>query len=218
KKINIDSLLENKAEKYQEQGYSSLFLAVNENIVALFVLFDPLKSDAKSTINTLKKMGFNISLLSGDRYSTVQSVAIQLGGLEAFAEVLPQQKYQIIQQFQQSQKTVIMVGDGINDAPALIMADIGIAIGSGTDISIESADIVLTHDKLEQIIQSIELSRQCLRTIHQNIIISILYNIIMVPLAMMAFVTPLVAAITMPISSLLVIMNASRLRIKKGKN
>jgi Cu2+-exporting ATPase len=152
-------------------------------------------------------------MLSGDRRSVAEATAKKIGGdIEVIAEVLPKQKAEEISRFQQQGVEVAMVGDGVNDAPALTVADVGIALGSGTDVSVESADIVLLSSELEQVELANRLSRQTLRTIRQNIGISILYNIVMVPLAMMAFITPLVAAVAMPISSLLVIGNAARLR------
>jgi Cu2+-exporting ATPase len=150
--------------------------------------------------------------LSGDRKPVAEAIARQLGGMEVIAEVLPQDKDRVIQQLQQRGECVAMVGDGVNDAPALIRADVGIALGSGTDVSVESADIVLMKNELDKVRLATLLSRRTLRTIKQNIGLSFVYNAIMVPLAMMAHVTPLVAAITMPISSLLVIGNAARIR------
>jgi Cu2+-exporting ATPase len=153
-----------------------------------------------------------MTLLSGDRKAVAEAIARQLGGMEVIAEVLPQDKDQVIQRLQQAGAVVAMVGDGINDAPALIRADVGIVLGSGTDVSVESADIVLMHNELNKVRQATMLSRRTLRTIKQNIGLSFVYNSIMVPLAMMGHVTPLVAAITMPMSSLLVIGNAARIR------
>jgi Cu2+-exporting ATPase len=141
-----------------------------------------------------------------------EAVAQQLGGMEVIAEVMPQDKDLIIQQLKQRGECVAMVGDGINDAPALIRADVGIALGSGTDVSVESADIVLMKNELDKVRLATLLSRRTLRTIKQNIGLSFIYNAIMVPLAMTGHVTPLMAAITMPISSLLVISNAARIR------
>jgi Cu2+-exporting ATPase len=163
-------------------------------------------------VDTLRAQGIKMTLLSGDRKVVAEAVAAQLGGMEVIAEVLPQDKDRVIQQLQQRGAIVAMVGDGINDAPALIRADVGIALGSGTDVSVESADIVLMHNELDKVRLATLLSRRTLRTIKQNIGLSFLYNVIMVPLAMMARVTPLVAAITMPISSLVVIGNAARIR------
>jgi Cu2+-exporting ATPase len=153
-----------------------------------------------------------MTLLSGDRKPVAEAIARQLGGMEVIAEVLPQDKDSVIQQLQQGGACVAMVGDGVNDAPALIRADVGIALGSGTDVSVESADIVLMQNELDKVRQATLLSRRTLRTIKQNIGLSFAYNSIMVPLAMMGHVTPLVAAISMPISSLLVIGNAARIR------
>jgi len=210
--INTDKKLQNKAEGFEKQGISCIHIAVNENEIGLIVIADKLRSDAKQLINNLKKDNIKITLLSGDRKNVVKAIAHELGGMNVIAEVLPEDKDQVIKQLQEAGEKVAMVGDGINDAPALIRADVGIAVGSGTDVSMESADIVLLSNELEKIRQASQLSKRTLKTIRQNISISITYNIIMVPLAMMAFVTPLVAAISMPISSLAVIGNAARIR------
>jgi len=131
--------------------------------------------------------------------------------MEVIAEVLPEDKDRTISALQQLGHEVVMVGDGINDAPALVRAAVGIALGSGTDVSIASADIVILGNDLKLIDQAARLSQRTLRTVRQNIALSIGYNSIMVPLAMLGLVTPLVAAITMPLSSLLVIGNSARI-------
>jgi Cu2+-exporting ATPase len=206
-----DDLLQLRSE-FETQAKSCVHLAVGGQHVAVLVLADTLRADAQGLINTLREAGIGMTLLSGDRKPVAEAIARQLGGLEVIAEVLPQDKDRVIQQLQQRGECVAMVGDGVNDAPALIRADVGIALGSGTDVSVESADIVLMKNELDKVRLATLLSRRTLRTIKQNIGLSFVYNSIMVPLAMMALVTPLVAAITMPISSLLVIGNAARIR------
>jgi len=180
--------------------------------VGTIALADSLRADARQLIDSLRAAGIELTLLSGDRRRVAEAIAEELGGMQVIAEVLPEQKDQVIKQLQEQGKQIAMVGDGINDAPALTRADVGIAVGSGTDVSMDSADIVLLSDELINVSLASELSRRCLRTIRQNIAISVLYNVIMVPLAMMAFITPLVAAVSMPISSLAVISNAARIR------
>ena len=160
----------------------------------------------------MRNDGIQVSLLSGDRLAVAQHIADELGGMNVIAEVLPEQKDQKIKSLQQKGDRVAMVGDGINDAPALIRSDVGIAVGSATDASIESADIILLHNDLSKVRLAETLSHRTIKTIKQNITISFLYNIIMVPLAMMAFITPLLAAVSMPLSSLAVIGNAARIR------
>jgi Cu2+-exporting ATPase len=187
-------------------------MALGGRHVAIIALADRLRGDAWQMVNELRTAGVAMTLLSGDRRPVVEAIARQLGGMEVVAEVLPQDKDQVIQRLQRSGAIVAMVGDGVNDAPALIRADVGIALGSGTDVSVESADIVLMRNELSKVLQATRLSRRTLRTIKQNIGLSFLYNIIMVPLAMMGKVGPLTAAITMPISSLIVIANAARIR------
>jgi Cu2+-exporting ATPase len=196
----------------EAQAKTCVHLAVDGLHIAVLVLGDTLRADAQALINTLRANGIGMTLLSGDRRLVAEAIARRLGGMEVIAEVLPQDKDRVIQQLQQRGECVAMVGDGVNDAPALIRADVGIALGSGTDVSVESADIVLMRNELDKVRLATLLSRRTLLTIKQNIGLSFVYNSIMVPLAIMGHVTPLVAAITMPVSSLLVIGNAARIR------
>ncbi len=194
------------------RGIGSIRIAQSGRQVALIEIEDRIRDEARDLIDALKQTGLKLTLLTGDRQQAAQAIAQRLGGLDVIAEVLPEEKDQVVQSLQAQGERVAMVGDGVNDAPALVRADVGIAMGSGTDVSIASADIVLMSSELEKVRLAIGLSRRTLRTIRQNIGISIIYNLIMVPLAMAAIVTPLVAAISMPLSSLAVIGNSSRIR------
>jgi len=210
--IPLNVGLQAQAHDMEARAMSCVHCALNNVHVAVIALADKLRDDALQLVNELRVAGIGMTMLSGDRKTVAEAIARQLGGMEVIAEVLPQDKDQVIQRLQQAGKVVAMVGDGINDAPALIRADVGIALGSGTDVSVESADIVLIHNGLDKVRLATLLSRRTLRTIKQNIGLSFIYNAIMVPLAMMAKVNPLLAAITMPISSLVVIGNAARIR------
>ena len=211
--IEADPDLIAACAELETEAVTCIHLALDGRHQALLGVADELRPDAPDLIEALRRSGMRLTLLSGDRRATAEAVARRLGGdIEVIAEVLPEEKDQVIRKLQAGGHQVAMVGDGVNDAPALIRADVGIAIGSGTDVSVESADIVLMGDELAKIDLAARLSRRTLRTIRQNIGISILYNVIMVPLAMAAYITPLVAAISMPISSLLVIGNAARIR------
>ncbi len=219
---NLDWLKQNQVDenaefqahldKLEAQAKTCVHLAYAGQHIAMLVLSDTLRLDALEMVESLRSAGIRLTLLSGDRQTVAEAIAQQLGGMEVIAEVMPQDKSQVIKQLQEHGECVAMVGDGVNDAPALIRADVGIALGSGTDVSVESADIVLMQSELNKVRLATLLSRRTLRTIRQNIGLSFAYNSIMVPLAMMAYVTPLMAAITMPISSLLVIGNAARIR------
>lgn len=204
--------LQTQAAEWEKQAMSCVQVAVGGQHCAVIALADKLRGDAQALVSALRASGIQMTLLSGDRQVVAEAVATQLGGMEVIAEVMPQDKDQVIQRLQANGAIVAMVGDGINDAPALIRANVGIALGSGTDVSVESADIVLMHNELDKVRMATLLSRRTLRTIKQNIGLSFVYNIIMIPLAMMTMVTPLVAAITMPFSSLIVIGNAARIR------
>ena len=203
--------------EYQVSGSTVVYAwlegtAHSDGGLLAFVVEDKLRENAPDIVREMHHQGFHLTLLSGDKQETADYMAEKLGIEEVIAQVMPDEKDNVIQQKQQRGNLVAMVGDGINDAPALVRADVGIAMGSGTDVSIDSADVILMNGELEKIPLAAELSQATLRTIKQNISISILYNIIMVPLAVAAMITPLVAAISMPLSSLLVIGNAARLR------
>ncbi|WP_316365837.1 heavy metal translocating P-type ATPase [Candidatus Thiodiazotropha sp. CDECU1] len=204
--------LEQLTRQLGEQGVGSFYIAIDGRQVGLIAVEDRIRPGAKELIAELKAAGLHLTLLSGDHRQAAEAIAQRLGGLDVIAEVLPEEKDQVVRRLQEQGQRVAMVGDGVNDAPALVRADVGIAMGSGTDVSIASADIVLMSSELDKVRLAIGLSRRTLLTIRQNIGISIVYNIIMVPLAMAAIVTPLVAAISMPLSSLAVIGNSARIR------
>ncbi|MEW8664663.1 MAG: heavy metal translocating P-type ATPase, partial [Candidatus Thiodiazotropha sp.] len=210
--VVLPDRLEQLARQLAGQGIGSFYLAVDGQTAGLIAVEDRVRPDARELIGTLKAEGMQLTLLSGDRRQAAEAIAQRLGGMDVIAEVLPEEKDQVVRQLQEQGQRVAMVGDGVNDAPALVRADVGIAMGSGTDVSIASADIVLMSSELEKVRLAIGLSRRTLLTIRQNIGISIVYNIIMVPLAMAAIVTPLIAAISMPMSSLAVIGNSARIR------
>lgn len=210
--VALDPQLHESALSFEHDAMSCVYVAVAGRHTAIIAIADKLRDGAAGLVKALAHAGISMTLLSGDRQPVAEAVARQLGKMDVIAEVLPQDKDQVIRRLQERGGIVAMVGDGVNDAPALIRADIGIALGSGTDVSVESADLVLMHNDLGKVLQALQLSRRTLRTIKQNIALSFVYNLIMVPLAMMARVTPLVAAITMPISSLVVIGNAARIR------
>ncbi len=208
----IGSQFDVAMQKYQRSGSTVVYAWLEHESLCAFVIEDKLRPDAVDIIKQMHQQDFKLTLLSGDKQEVADYMAEQLGIEEVIAEVMPDEKDKVIRQKQQQGDLIAMVGDGINDAPALVRADVGIAMGSGTDVSIDSADVILINGELEKIPLAAELSRATLATIRQNIGISIVYNIIMVPLAMAAMITPLVAAVSMPLSSLLVIANAARIR------
>ena len=211
-KVQLDQAMLEQQSHFEAQGISCTHISIDGVQKAMICFSDTLREGAKELIDGLRNDGIQVSLLSGDRLAVAQHIADELGGMNVIAEVLPEQKDQKIKSLQQKGDRVAMVGDGINDAPALIRSDVGIAVGSATDASIESADIILLHNDLSKVRLAETLSHRTIKTIKQNITISFLYNIIMVPLAMMAFITPLLAAVSMPLSSLAVIGNAARIR------
>lgn len=211
-KIEFSPVLEMMANEKAALGQTAVWVSANYRVQGILFLEDEIREDSAELIHRLKQKGKEVTLLSGDLKMVANSVAKQLGGMNVIAEVLPEDKNKVIDDLQSQGQTVAMVGDGVNDAPALVRADVGIALGSGTDVSVESADIVLMNNEILAVDTAIALSVRTLRTIKQNIASSIAYNIIMVPLAVSGALTPLIAAITMPISSLVVIGNAARIR------
>jgi Cu2+-exporting ATPase len=210
--VDLDKDIAREAQKREATGTGHVLIAINGKHEGVITLNDQLRNDAQTLVDELRIQNIRMTILSGDRKSVAKDIAQQLGGMDVIAEVLPEDKDQIIRELQKEGSVVAMIGDGVNDAAALNRADVGIALGSGTDVSGDSADIVLMSNELNKVALAMQLSKRTLRTIRQNIGISLIYNIIMVPLAMAAMITPLVAAISMPISSLLVIGNAVRIR------
>jgi Cu2+-exporting ATPase len=196
----------------ESDGAGALHVGLDGREVLVLGVEDRLRVGAADVIGRLKGQGIRVTLLTGDGRATAERIARKLGGMEVVAEVLPEEKDRVVADLQRQGGRVAMVGDGVNDAPALVRADVGIAMGSGTDVSIASADIVLMRAELGRVQQAALLSRRTLRAIRQNIGISVTYNVVMVPLAMAALITPLVAAVSMPLSSLAVIGNSARIR------
>ncbi len=210
--IEMSESLFSLATERAKMAQTAIWIAKQHTLVGVLFLEDEIRPEAAELIQRLKDKGKQVTLLSGDLQVVADCVAKQLGGMNVIAEVLPQDKNRVIQELQAQGQKVAMIGDGVNDAPALVRADVGIALGSGTDVSMDSADIVLMNNELMAVDTAVELSARTLKTIKQNIISSFAYNIIMVPLAVAGTLTPLIAALTMPLSSLVVIGNAARIR------
>jgi len=194
------------------------YVAVNKKVVAVYELQDKIKENAKEIINSFKKKNIDVVMLTGDNESTAQKVAIAIGLEHFYSHQTPQEKADYVSKMHEEGKTVVMVGDGVNDILALARADIGIVMGSGSDIAVEVSDIVLLNDSLKSLEDAFKISRTTYFLIKQNLGISLLYNAITIPLAMAGYVIPLVAAISMSVSSLLVVGNSMRIRYKWNKN
>lgn len=197
----------------EEQGASVSLLAVDGIVSALWAVEDQLRPETKKVVSDLKKKGVEVWMLTGDNRRTAQYIAKQAGIEHVIAEVLPQDKASKVADLQAQGKRVGMVGDGINDAPALATADIGFAIGSGTDIAVEAADIVLVRNDLNSLVQAINLSRKTLTNIKQNLFWALIFNCIGIPLAAAGLLNPMIAGTAMAFSSVTVVSNALRLKL-----
>ncbi len=211
-----------RAGALAEQGRTPIFAAIDGKLQAIFGVADPVKENSKAAIAQLKAMGISVAMITGDNAKTAAAIAKQVGIETVLAEVLPQNKTAEVQRLQQQGHKVAMVGDGINDAPALAQADIGMAIGSGTDIAIEAGDITLVRGGLDGVVTAIALSRRTLRTIKQNLFFAFVYNIILIPVAagilfpkFGILMNPMLASAAMALSSVSVVSNSLRLRNAK---
>lgn len=220
-----DQALEQSADELAAQGRTILFMALDDKLLGLIGATDRLKPGSVKTVDRLHKLGIRVIMLTGDRQATAEAIGRELGGVQVIAEVLPTDKAEVINRLRERGERVAMVGDGINDAPALAVADVGIAIGAGSDIAIDSADVVLVRNELNDAVTAIELSRKTLRTIKENLFWAFFYNVIAIPIAAGAFyipyglkLTPMIGALAMSFSSIFVVLNALRLRrFKPGK-
>jgi Cu+-exporting ATPase len=218
RRVRLNGLL-NKAEQLSGEGKTLMFLAVDGKAAGLIGVADTLKENSKEAVETLHRMGLEVVMLTGDNERTAKAIAGQIGIDRVLAEVLPEKKAEEVKRLQGEGKKVGMVGDGINDAPALAQADVGIAIGTGTDVAMESSDITLISGDLRGVVTAIALSKATIRNIKQNLFWAFAYNTILIPVAAGALfpffgilLNPIFAAGAMAFSSVTVVSNALRLR------
>lgn len=213
KNIDIDSI-ESELERLENEGKTAMLLSIDNKIGGIIAVADTLKETSKEAIDNLKEMDIEIYMITGDNQRTAKSIAKQVGIKEenVLAEVLPEHKAEEVEKLKAKGKKVGMVGDGINDAPALVSADIGFAIGTGTDVAMEAADITLIRGDLRDIPKAISLSRKTMRTIKQNLFWAFAYNTAGIPLAALGFLNPMIAGAAMAFSSVSVLSNSLRLK------
>jgi len=215
KENNIDiSNIENNIVAFEQEGKTAMLIASGREIMGIIAVADTIKEHSQEAIAQLKGMNIDVYMITGDNKRTAQAIARQVGISDAhiMAEVLPMDKAERINELKKQGKFVAMVGDGINDAPALAAADVGIAIGTGTDIAVEAANIILMRDDLRGIPAAIKLSRATMRNIKQNLFWAFVYNTIGIPFAAFGFLSPVISGAAMAFSSVSVVMNALRLR------
>ena len=218
RKIELGDL-EDKSNKLAEEGKTPMFLAIDNEIKGIIAVADTVKENSKKAIEAIHNMGIKVAMITGDNEKTAKAIAKEVGIDIILAEVLPEDKANEVKKLQTGNKKVAMVGDGINDAPALVQADVGIAIGSGTDVAMESADIVLMRSDLLDVIKAIQLSKATINNIKQNLFWAFGYNVLGIPVAMGVLhifggplLNPMIAAGAMSLSSVSVLLNALRLR------
>ncbi|WP_423754481.1 heavy metal translocating P-type ATPase, partial [Caloranaerobacter azorensis] len=213
KNINIEDI-EDEIVNLESQGKTAMILSINGRAEGIIAVADTVKEHSREAIKQLKSMGIEVYMITGDNERTANAIAREVGIENVIAEVLPEHKAQEVQKLKAQGKKVGMVGDGINDAPALVKADIGFAIGTGTDVAIEAADITLMKGDLRDIVLAIRLSRRTMRTIKQNLFWAFFYNSIGIPLAALGFLNPMIAGAAMAFSSVSVVSNSLRLEVK----
>jgi len=211
--------LEQDAERLRHEGATAIFLSVDGKVAAAIAIADPVKSTTPDALGALAKEGVRVVMLTGDNKTTAQAVARRLGITEVEAEVLPDQKSAVVQKLQREGRSVAMAGDGVNDAPALAAAEVGVAMGTGTDVAIESAGITLLKGDLTGIVRARRLSQATMRNIRQNLFFAFVYNAAGVPIAAGVLypffgilLSPVIAAAAMALSSVSVVSNSLRLR------
>lgn len=212
--VEIKSDFKLEKEKFEEQAKTAVIFAINKKVIGLIAIADEVKPESEKAIRELIKMGMQVVMLTGDNEKTGNAIAKKVGIQTVIAGVLPDQKANEIKKLQNEGKNVAMVGDGINDAPALTQANVGMAMGTGTDIAIESGDIVLVTGDLNLVIKAINVSKETFKKIKQNLFWAFFYNLIMIPLAFLGFLHPLLAETAMAFSSINVVLNSRSLKNK----
>lgn len=203
---------EDSTAKLEEQGKTAMYVAVAERLAGVIAVADTVKEDSRRAIAALRKAGITTAMLTGDNERTAKAIATQVGISRILAQVLPDQKEAEVRRLQEEGLTVSMVGDGINDAPALAQANVGIAIGTGTDIAIEASDITLIRGDLSSVVTALQLARNTFKIIRQNLFWAFGYNVLAIPIAASGRLSPAIAALAMAMSSVSVLLNSLRLR------
>ena len=220
----LEKALQRTADDQAARGGTPIWLAAQDRVLGLLILKDPVREDSRQAVRVLQKQGVQVVMCTGDNRATAEAVARELGIADLHAEVLPEDKLDVVRELQRKGCKVGMVGDGVNDAPALARADTGFAIGSGTDVAIDNADITLAGDSLAHVSTAIDISHATIRNIRQNLFGAFIYNVVGIPLAAGAFypftgwlLQPMFASAAMALSSVTVVTNANRLRFFKPK-
>src|SRR5699024_5283148 len=203
---------EAQMENLENEGKTAMLIAIDNKIAGVIAVADTVKETSKEAIRRMHELGLNVIMLTGDNTRTAQAIADEVEIDQVIAEVLPEQKSEEIRKLQEAGRNVAMVGDGINDAPALAMANIGMAVGTGTDIAIEAADITLMRGDLNSVADAIMMSRKTMRNIKQNLFFAFFYNTVGIPVAAIGLLAPWVAGAAMAFSSVSVVLNALRLQ------
>jgi Cu+-exporting ATPase len=204
--------LEETIATWQQQGQTVVLTAVDGLLYGLLGIADTVKEGSVEAVRQLRQQGRDVVMITGDNARTAQAIAREVGIDRVVSEVLPEEKVEVVRQLQAEGQRVAMVGDGINDAPALALADVGIAIGTGTDIAMEASDVTLVSGDLRGVARALALSRQTMRTIYQNLFWAFIYNIILIPVAMLGGLVPMLAAAAMAFSSVFVVTNSLKLK------
>ena len=204
--------IENRLQELETQGKTAMIVAANKKIAGIIAVADTMKEHSAEAVTELKKMGIETIMLTGDNEKTANAIAKQVGIDRVIANVLPGEKEDVIKKLQAEGKIVAMVGDGINDAPALAQSNIGIAVGSGSDVAKETGGIILIRDDLRDVVSGIRLSKATMRKIKQNMFWALIYNVLAIPVAAIGLLNPMIAAAAMAMSSLTVVSNSALLR------